>query len=242
MFTVLPSPPFSFGLDAFASPPPPPQMYRPALPSPLSSSPIRASSVSPPHKTTSSFNFGLRDTQSSPLTAKHQQESRFKYATRNAKPNPVVKRREDAQEGRRRLFLQNVRQRQEDQKWEKRGGDNELLKLEWWRLNRELRQAKESDIEGFVRVEDIEDEHPIDQQAELETDFDSMMLDAMEQEEQAELEALLESLPSETQTSPSRPESMHFSDDEDYDSLFMELLSAQQNSQPTTGSDDVEMS
>lgn len=117
----------------------------------------------------------------------------------------------------------------------------QLLKLEWWRLNRELQQAKESDIEGFIRVEDIEDEPPIDQQAKMEMDFDSM-LDAMEQGEQAELEALLESLPSEAQTLPNRPESMHFSDDEDYDKLFMELLSTQPNEQPTTDSDDVDMS
>jgi len=130
MFTVLPTPAFSFGLDAFSSPPPPPSIYRPVVPSPLSSLPIRASSVSPPPRTASDFStFNLRDTQSSPLTARHQQDSRFKYATRNAKPNPVVKRREDAQEGRRKLFLQNVRQRAEDQKWEKRGGDNEVYLL-----------------------------------------------------------------------------------------------------------------
>ncbi|KAK0627014.1 hypothetical protein B0T14DRAFT_423773 [Immersiella caudata] len=211
------------------------------MPSPLSSSRIRASSVSPPPRTTSDFTFNLREHQSSPLAARSQQESRFKYATRDAKPNPVVRKREDAQEGRRRLFLQNVRQRQEDQKWEKRGGEDQLLKLEWSRLNRELRQAKESDIDGFVRIEDIDDELPNEQP----DDIDAMMLDALEQEEQAELEALLASLPSEgsaqAQTSPSRPESMHFSDDEDYDSLFMELISEQANDQPTS-SGDVEMS
>jgi hypothetical protein len=117
----------------------------------------------------------------------------------------------------------------------------QLLKLEWSRLNQELRQAKESDIEGFVRIEDIENEPP----AEQPEDIDAMMLDALEQEEQAELEALLASLPSQgserTQTSQNRPESMHFSDDEDYDSLFMELISEQENV-PPTNSDDVEMS
>ncbi|KAK4451860.1 hypothetical protein QBC34DRAFT_399745 [Podospora aff. communis PSN243] len=240
MFAVLPSPAPSFGFDAFSSPPPPPQMYRPAMPSPLSSSPIRASSVLPPPRSTGESTFNLRDAQSSPLAARSQQDSRFKYATRNAKPNPVVRKREDAQEGRRRLFLQNVRQRQEDQKWEKRGGEEQLLKLEWSRLNRELLQAKESDIEGFVRIEDIENEIPVEQPEDID-----MMLDALEQEEQAELEALLASLPSEgseqTQTSGSRPDSMHFSDDEDYDSLFMELISEQENVLPTN-SDDVEMS
>lgn len=93
-----------------------------------------------------------------------------------------------------------------------------------------------------MRVEEIDDEPPLDLQGGPDmVDIDSMMLDAMEQEEQAEIDALLASLPSETQPSPSRPESMHF-DDEDYDSIFMELLSAQQNNQPTAAHDDIEMS
>ncbi|KAJ4414781.1 hypothetical protein N0V85_003001 [Neurospora sp. IMI 360204] len=45
---------------------------------------------------------------------------------------------------RRRLFLHNVRQRADDKAWERRGGENELLKLEWLRFNRELRLAKEA--------------------------------------------------------------------------------------------------
>jgi hypothetical protein len=65
----------------------------------------------------------FRQSQSSPIKP---QATKFKYANRTARPNPVVKRREDAQDGRRRLFLQNVRQRQEDEKWEKRGGENEV--------------------------------------------------------------------------------------------------------------------
>ncbi|KAK3359042.1 hypothetical protein B0T25DRAFT_514659 [Lasiosphaeria hispida] len=235
----MPTPAFSFGLDASASP-----FHRPPVSSPLSSSPIRASSVSPlptlaPRDTNSLY---FRETQSSPITAKHQQQqpSKFKYASRNPRPNPVIKRREDAQESRRRLFLQNVRQRAEDQKWENRGGENELLKLEWFRLNRELQQAKESDIEGFVREEEIEDEPlPLPQwgnYSEPVAEHDSMMLDAIEQEEQAELDALLSSFPAEnTETSDqTRPNSAHF-DDDDYDSLFTDFLSTQH-------SQDVDMS
>ena len=52
--------------------------------------------------------------------------SKFRFATRNPRPNPVLKRREDAQAGRRRLFLQNVRQRAEDRRWEMRGGEDEV--------------------------------------------------------------------------------------------------------------------
>lgn len=152
-----------------------------------------------------------------------------------------MRKREDAQEGRRRLFLQNVRQKQEDQKWVRRGGENELLKLEWQRLNREFKQAKESDIEGFIRIEDFENEPYVDEQAEdgME-DIDSMMVDALEQEEQAQIEALAALHSGESQTSQSRPESMHFSD-EDYDDLFMELLSAQEQNKQTSSHQDVEM-
>jgi hypothetical protein len=72
--------------------------------------------------------------------------------------------------------------------------------------------------------------------------MDSMMVDAMEQQEQAEIDALLAlaSQPTETASSRSRSESMYFSDDEDYDSIFMELISAKQSDQ--TMSEDVDMS
>ena len=56
-----------------------------------------------------------RDVQSSPIQA-----PKFKFAARPAKKNPVVRKREDARDGRRRLFLQNVRQRGEDRAWERR--------------------------------------------------------------------------------------------------------------------------
>jgi hypothetical protein len=115
--------------------------YRPQVSSPLSSSPVRAASSpgipglqSPPHSPR-----GRRHgTQSSPLfpsisTSTNTgsgsgsgNDKKFRFATRNPRPNPVVKRREDAQEGRRRLFLQNVRHRADEKKWERRGGEDEV--------------------------------------------------------------------------------------------------------------------
>lgn len=121
----------------------------------------------------------------------------------------------------------------------------QLLKLEWTRLNRELRQAKESDIAGFITEEDLEDE-PVPQEPEM-GDADSMMLDEIEQQEQAEIEALLEALP--TQPAAPREDNYNdqghfaqFSDDDDYDALFMELASSGQNGQQGSFGDDVEMS
>ncbi|KAK3685764.1 hypothetical protein B0T22DRAFT_229156 [Podospora appendiculata] len=236
-------------------------LYRPTRSSPLSSSPIGAAPASPPFASSplsardSPSLFSVREAQSSPISAPPStgSVSRFKYATRNARPNPVVQKREDVQDGRRRLFLNNVRQRADEKKWERRGGENELLKLEWQRLNRELRSAKNSDLEGVVMEEEIEDEPQlhalrqelagVDRDMDMDVDADAMMVDAIEQQEQAEIDALLLSIPLDTTSSQARPDSpQHFSDDDDYDSIFMDLLSSQRSEQAFTLSQDVDMS
>lgn len=54
---------------------------------------------------------------------------------------------------------------------------------------------------------------------------DEMMLDAVEHDEEAQLDALISSYPPNSEPSSrdmQRPESPHFSDDEDYDALFMD--------------------
>lgn len=106
-----------FSID-FSSP------YRPSKSSPLSSSPLRASqSLSPPlsPRDINAAPPGCATTQSSPIPA-----PRFKYASRDARKNPLKQSRETAQEGRRKLFLKNVRQRRDDQQWDRRGGDQEV--------------------------------------------------------------------------------------------------------------------
>ncbi|KAK0727041.1 hypothetical protein B0T26DRAFT_737864 [Lasiosphaeria miniovina] len=229
--------------------------FRPAVSSPLSSSPIRASAssdYSPPR-----HHHHFRATQSSPIappptTTTSASASKFKYATRNPRPNPVVKRREEAQDSRRRLFLQNVRQRADEHKWERRGGEDELLKLEWVRLNRELRQAKHSDTACMVSEGEIEDEPAQQLQPHLQNnnqnpaidDVDALMVNAIEQQEEAELNALLSSLPDESPNRQSRPWSPHFFlDDDDYDGLFMDFLSQQSHDDAAMAlSQDVEMS
>ncbi|KAK4158507.1 hypothetical protein C8A00DRAFT_10768 [Chaetomidium leptoderma] len=252
--------------------------HRPAFSSPLSSSPIRAASVSPPpyqqqpqnHQTISqplspcNANYlntlpRPRETQSSPIPCpsifdnnavggNSNNNSKFRFATRNPRPNPVLKRREDLQEGRRRLFFQNVRQRQEDKRWEMRGGEDELLKLEWWRLNRERQQAKEAEVEQYLGVMDADvmarEEEELQMQMQMQMhahqDMDALMADAIAQQEEAEVDALVSSLQGQDQA--------HFSDDDDYDELFMDLIMQQQQQQQQQGgqgmgqSQDVEMS
>ncbi len=126
MFAVMPFPaPFTFGCDTASSASSP---YRPAVSSPLSSSPIHASSppLSPrdPNSVPS-----RRETQSSPIPTAAPEKPRFRFAGRAARPNPIVQKREDARNSRRRLFLQNVKQRADDQRWERRGGETEVRVL-----------------------------------------------------------------------------------------------------------------
>lgn len=85
---------------------------RPAVSSPLSSSPIRATSPLSPLDRNALFQ---RQTQSSPL-----QPPKFKFASRPSRPNPLVRKREDAQEARRTNFLQSVRRKAEDKAWQRR--------------------------------------------------------------------------------------------------------------------------
>ncbi|KAB5577511.1 hypothetical protein GE09DRAFT_521152 [Coniochaeta sp. 2T2.1] len=244
--------------------------YRPSVSSPLSSSPIRASSYSPPASPLTFFpsesNFGgffpnqhqqPRDTQSSPIAQPTPSRKLFKFATSTPRPNPVVKKREEMRESRRRLFLKNVRERGDDRAWERRGGDQEVLRLEWSRLNNELRQQKEADLAVFGTDADIEEAVQLQELSgagqhdgllqEPGTDIDDMMVDAIAREEEAEIEALLSSMPDgdgdgdrEMGNGEGRPESVYFSDEEDYDALFMEL--SQQDDTGMVLSQDTEMS
>ncbi|POS78838.1 hypothetical protein DHEL01_v202764 [Diaporthe helianthi] len=239
-----------------------PSAYRPAISSPLSSSPIRATTPPSPPLSACDAN-ARREIQSSRISASWSSSSGptkpvSRFASRPARPNPVVsQKREAAQESRRKLFLKNVRQRAEDSRWERRGGEQELLKLEWISLNKGLRQAKNADLDGLVSESDIEeaarlrDEEvaagagssaaaPWGQAGQSNPDVDEMMVDTLEREQQAEIEeyeAIVASMQSGAsggqpwgeQDERKPPDSPHLSeDDDDYDALFMDYLSQEQ--------------
>ncbi|KAK5632130.1 hypothetical protein RRF57_007844 [Xylaria bambusicola] len=213
MLATMPAPIFNFD---FSSP------HRPSVPSPLSSSPLRPSQTSPPLSPREPNTLPRHDTQSSPIRGP---SSNFKYS-RNVKLNPLRLSREKAQESRRTLFLKNVRKRADDKKWEQRGGDQEALKLEWHILDKQRRQEKEMDLDGFVYENELEDipENPY----ELSQAADDTMVDAMAQEEEAELDAMLSLLDTDSSSQlPRRPDTPSLSDDENYDTLFMNMLSQQ---------------
>ncbi|CAM1500937.1 Fc.00g100990.m01.CDS01 [Cosmosporella sp. VM-42] len=189
--------------------------HRPAVPSPLSSSPIRASSpLSPIDKNA----FSQRQVQSSPI-----QPPKFKFASRPTRPNPVVRKREDVQEGRRKLFLENVRQKSDDRKWQRRDIEGQFLKSNWLahqgNLSHDAPEFSEADIEDALAYQ---------QEQSQPTNEDEMMLDDVPEED--ELEAMIASYEEAHSGSTLRPPSPSVSDEE-YDDIFAELISQEQSRQ-----------
>lgn len=260
MFTTMGLPPIFPDFAAhtpstFSSP----SAHRPAISSPLSSSPIRATTPPPPLSACDAN--ARREIQSSPIPASWSSSSGpskpvSRFAARPTRPNPVVsQKREAAQESRRKLFLKNVRQRADDNRWERRGGEQELLKLEWFSLNKDLRQAKNADLDGLVFESDIEEAARLREEEEAAAaaasssaavpwgtagpsnpDADEMMVDTLEREQRAEVEeyeAMMASIRDGgsdglqwgQQHEQKPPDSPHLSDDDDYDALFMDYLS-----------------
>ncbi|KAK3996733.1 hypothetical protein QBC44DRAFT_377491 [Cladorrhinum sp. PSN332] len=219
--------------------------HRPTISSPLSS---------PPAVNSRDFSFGhhQRETQSSPLApstntnnTNNANNKLFRFSSTPFRAgNPLTsKKRDEVRDTKRRLFLANVRQRQEDKKWERRGGEDEALKMEFYRLDRE---RKERMFQQLV-VEPEEEELFEDTMMEGGED-DAKMVDLLEEQEREEVDALLE-LEMERARQEARVggefgvREEEDDDGDDYDGLFMEMISSQQGT-ATTGWDgqDVEMS
>lgn len=84
------------------------------------------------------------------------------------------------------------------------------------------------DIDGLVFNDELEDiaENP----REVQEETDDMMVDAIAREEEAELDAMLALLDTASSPqAPRRPDTPSLSDDEDYDTLFMDMLSQQRD-------------
>ena len=111
MFSTLPT----LSYNAFQS-----LHYAPVTPSPLSSSPLRASP-------NGDDNFDM-SSPTPPRTKQTERCSDSTYSARQTKKNPLIHRNENdnGRETRRKLFLRRVRQDSEDKRWEKRGGDDEV--------------------------------------------------------------------------------------------------------------------
>ncbi|EQL03276.1 hypothetical protein OCS_01006 [Ophiocordyceps sinensis CO18] len=198
--------------------------HRPAVPSPLSSSPIRASSpISPIGRNT-------RQTQSSPIQPPPSEASPScfsvpsRYASRQTRLNPVMRGREDARLSRRHNFLQRVRQGSDDKAWQRRDIEGQFLKTSWLasigRLSHDAPAISDADIEDAATASfRPETAQP--------TDRDEMMVDGDREDE--ELEALLATHEEHSAFRQRQPSPASLSDDE-YDEIFAELISQEQQS------------
>jgi hypothetical protein len=95
----------------------------------------------------------------------------------------------------------------------------------------------------FPTDADIDDAERIEEEISQSQQVDDMMVDAIAQEEEAELDALLSSMPRDDVDMPEeRPSSPYFSEDEDYDALFMDFISQQGQAMGISQDEDTEMS
>ncbi|KAG8677002.1 hypothetical protein FPOAC2_03119 [Fusarium poae] len=183
--------------------------HRPAISSPLSSSPVRASS--PIDRNAHS----QRQIQSSPI-----KPPKFKFASRPTRPNPLNRKREEVQDGRRRQFLQNVKQSREEKAWQRRDIEGQFLKTNYLadrgQLLHDAPEVTEADIEEAMTF--YQEQPPIPEE-------DEMMMDEEEQ-----LEAMLASYEEQQMISSQRPLSPTLSE-EDYDDVFAELIAQEQAQQ-----------
>ncbi|KAK4180571.1 hypothetical protein QBC36DRAFT_229484 [Triangularia setosa] len=243
--------------------------HKPTRSSPLSYAPMRIPSPPIPSEDVpdmmlssplgaSSDSSYLRVSQSSPIrpsfgnNENYGSQPRFKFANRNPAKysNPLLKKRQDTQDSRRKLFLNNVRQRQEDKKFQQRGGQDEIARLEFSRLQNErlayLDQERAKNPYALWEQE-LEEEHrnlQSQQRQKQQQSPDEMMLDALEEAEMAEI-AQAEALLHENNNYPKQNNRDEFFDDEeDWDELFMEVIqtSRPQGQGQHEDGQDVEMS
>ncbi|KFA47116.1 hypothetical protein S40293_08701 [Stachybotrys chartarum IBT 40293] len=197
MLSFAPTPIFSGSWD-----------HRPVVSSPLSSSPVRASSPLSPISDNTSL---PRLSQSSPL-----QPSKFKYSSRPTRPNPLVRRREEAQNSRRQAFLQNVRQKADDKAWARRDVEGQLVKTSILANRIELAHGAPA-----LTDDDIEDAETYERHSAQQPDEDDIMAD--EPQDDDELEAMIAAYEAEQVAPRQTPSSLAWSDD-DFDDAFDDYL------------------
>ncbi|KAM0483607.1 hypothetical protein ACHAPX_002098 [Trichoderma viride] len=187
---------------------------RPAVSSPLSSSPVRASS---PHSAAEEVaRWQPRQVQSSPI-----RPNSFKFQSRPARPNPVMKKREELQEQRRKGFLQNVRQKAEDRSWQRRDIEGQFLKTSWLanvgRLSHDAPSFSDADIEDAATFSP--------EMAQSRMDEDMIPEELMDEEQ------LLTSYEEEVMAQQGSRLPTLAEDDDEYDDIFAELISQEQERQ-----------
>ncbi|KAF2635139.1 hypothetical protein P280DRAFT_412183 [Massarina eburnea CBS 473.64] len=202
--------------------------FTPSRPSPLSER--HTNTVSRPF----TFSMPMNESKTPPPTTQ-----------RAYKPNPVLQTRDAATQKRRDMFFRRVQKERDDKKWDARG--EQIQRLDYvtehkrWEAEK-ARQAPEVEEEVFD-----EEELPIDTSSHTtygapQPEREVQEADDMDELEQWELQRLVASMEEERDNA-----SQHYgSDDEDYDSIFMECVEAGEVQQPLrsdhldVGMDDVD--
>lgn len=175
---------------------------------------------------------------------------------RVTRPNPLLKSSEERAKARRKAFLERVSGARDDQRWDGRSdqarlefvdglkqyanSSTQILRSDYIAEQRRWEQERQKSAPTPVNDEEFEEQEnelPLPGQDTMKTDFDELdssfqmhtmsdEVEAIAHQEEQELEELLALAEEESK----EPGSERWgSDEEDYDSLFMEYLSSQQH-------------
>ncbi|KAF1934682.1 hypothetical protein EJ02DRAFT_363145 [Clathrospora elynae] len=135
------------------------------------------------------------------------------------KANPVMQTRDAATKRRRDLFFKRVQNNREDKKWESRGDQIQQLDFVSERKRWKAEKARQAPPENDETVGELDATLPELPSNAPQHDPEMTEADYVAAHEEYELQQLIASMEQESDT-----KSQHFgSDDEDYDSLFMEF-------------------
>jgi len=164
------------------------------------------------------------------------------FSKRVIKANTVMQSRDAVKERRRDIFFKKVQQHRDDRRWANRG--ESILRLDFvatqkrWEAEK-AREAPnaESDLDDYVSASwnsgRLMTDLYLPQDAYRHTgNYPEDEVDHILEQESRELDALISAMHESYENQDSLPQTFG-SDDEDYDSLFMEFLSAQENQHRT---------
>ncbi|KAF2759733.1 hypothetical protein EJ05DRAFT_509445 [Pseudovirgaria hyperparasitica] len=207
-----------------------PQSFAPARSSPLSE---RSSNACP------------RRYNSAIMSQAQDAKQQVPYSKRSIKQAPINRGREEVRDKRRDLFLKKVKEGREDRNWEAKG--EQILRMDFMKEQKkwETEKARSAPkFDEFAEDDEPQDEimlssqpyqtHPSFQTSSLNSALAShheeAEAEALLRQEQEELDAMLAAIEDQENIEQAYQLPSHFgSDDEDYDSLFMDYLSTQED-------------
>ncbi|EMD96618.1 hypothetical protein COCC4DRAFT_65272 [Bipolaris maydis ATCC 48331] len=149
------------------------------------------------------------------------------------KSNPVMQTRDAATKRRRDMFFKRVQNNREDKKWESRGEQIQQLDFVTERKRWEAEKARQAPPVNDDIIEEPSEDAQLPNMFNNAPQFDSDMTEAdyIAAQEEYELQQLIASIEQEPDVQPHH----YGSDDEDYDSIFMECAMAEdgQSEQPS---------